>query len=123
MYTRLQNLGPWKRYTLYIVPLALVLAVPLCIAFLRDEKGPDGTHAHTILGVDERRVWMLAESVWLGLWTCRAVAYVLPKIVRWFRSEPRPGQTQYDQLLEGLQKPVSLVFWMVFNLAVFAMVS
>jgi hypothetical protein len=119
----LRGLGPRKRYALYIVPLSLVLAVPLGVALLRDGRSSDGLPGYTVVGMDEKRFWILAESIWTGLWLCRAVAYVLPRIMKYFQGEVKLGSPQYNQLLAEIQRSVSLLLWMALNMVVVTLVS
>jgi len=121
--TWLYNLKPVKRYTLYIVPLALVLAVPICVSFSRSERFDDNLPAYTIAGTDEKRFWILIECVWLGLWICRAIAFLLPRTAKCFIWERRPGKTDYEQLLARLGGPISLLLWMALTLLAVVLVS
>jgi hypothetical protein len=120
--TWLRGLGPQKRYALYIVPLALVLAVPLGLTLLRDEWSSDRLPRYTVVGVDGKRFWILAESVWIGLWLCRGVAYVLPRIMKYFQADARPENARYNQLLAGIQRSVSLLLWMALNMVIVTLV-
>ncbi|KAH8692548.1 hypothetical protein GQ44DRAFT_780073 [Phaeosphaeriaceae sp. PMI808] len=115
----INGMRPFQRYTLYIVPLTIVLAIPVCVAFLRDEKSIDGLPRYTIAGTDEKRFWIMIESVWLGLWLCRAAVYALPRVIKYFRSETNPKKIQYDNLVTKLSNPVSVILWMFLSYCAF----
>lgn len=116
MSVRLISRKVFQRYALYIVPIAIILAVPILVAFLRD-----GSNA--IAGTDERRFWITVEVIWLSLWLCRLVAFVLPKVASTIHRDKSVRATTYNQLLQRLGTPISLVLWMTLCQFVFAWVS
>lgn len=116
MSVRLISKKVFQRYVLYIVPIAIVLAIPILVSFLRDGST-------TIAGTDEKRFWITIEAIWLIFWLCKLAAFVLPKAANKIHRNTSVWATTCNQLLQRLGTPISLVLWLILCQFVFAWVS
>jgi len=111
IYTKILNFSIITRYIIYVAPLALILAIPIILAVFN----PD----HKIGGADGRRFWIWIEIVWLSFWVCKIVAHFLPSVFQFLIGVVSPGVRKYALLLHALEKPLSIVFWMIVNQVTF----
>ncbi|KAL8945902.1 MAG: hypothetical protein Q9222_007625 [Ikaeria aurantiellina] len=100
------------RYFLYVLPLALIIAVPIII-------GATAAKEKSLGGV--RIVWFFSwvEIVWLSLWVSKLVAKALPYIFRFLCGIVSSGTRKYMLVLKALEIPLSLVGWALTSLATF----
>lgn len=120
IYDKILNFSIVTRYMIYVAPLALILAIPIILATtVWSGKKADGSPKHTIGGADEKRFWIWIEIVWLSFWACKIVAHFLPTIFGFFVGVVSPGVRKYVLLLRALEKPLSVVFWMIVNQVTF----
>ncbi|KAL8807115.1 MAG: hypothetical protein Q9223_004446 [Gallowayella weberi] len=100
------------RYFLYVLPLALIIAIPIII-------GATAAPNHTLGGV--RLVWFFSwvEIVWLSLWVSKLVAKTLPWIFQFLCGIVSSGTRKYMLVLKALEIPLSLVGWALTSLATF----
>ena len=108
---RIRHLSPVTRYFLYMVPVALLLGIPIGVAFMRDESGHRTSPKHTLAGIEEKTFWVLVEAVWIGLWICTAVAHMLPKLVRKCTETRCTGERWHARLLDRLRSLIALILW------------
>ncbi|KAF2262761.1 hypothetical protein CC78DRAFT_497829 [Lojkania enalia] len=121
IYTKILNFSIITRYMIYVAPLAIILAIPIILAgTIWSGKNSDGTPKHTIGGADEKKFWIWIEIMWLSLWACKIVAHFLPTIFEFLIGVVSPGVRKYALLLRSVEKPLSLVFWMIVNQVTFA---
>ncbi|KAL8715109.1 MAG: hypothetical protein Q9220_001066 [cf. Caloplaca sp. 1 TL-2023] len=100
------------RYFLYVLPLALIIAVPIII-------GATAAKDKSLGGV--RIVWFFSwvEIVWLSLWVSKLVAKALPYVFRFLCGIVSSGTRKYMLVLRALEIPLSLVGWALTSLATF----
>lgn len=72
--------SPVTRYTFYIAPIAIVLSIPIFVAFVQGQIDRENNMHHTIAGTDDRRFWITIEAGWISLWICKAIASLLPAV-------------------------------------------
>ncbi|KAI4096701.1 MAG: hypothetical protein LQ344_000841 [Seirophora lacunosa] len=111
IYDRILHFSIVTRYFLYVLPLALLIAIPIII-------GATGREA-TLGGV--RLVWFFSwvEIVWLSLWVSKLVAKALPYVFRFLCGIVSSGTRKYMLVLKALEIPLSLVGWALTSLATF----
>ncbi|KAF2791913.1 hypothetical protein K505DRAFT_376407 [Melanomma pulvis-pyrius CBS 109.77] len=130
IYTKILNFSIVTRYMIYVAPLALILAIPIILATTvwsgnnpdvtgADGKVTPGSPKHTIGGADEKKFWIWIEIIWLSFWACKVIAHFLPKIFKFLVGVVSPGVQKYALLLAALEKPLSVVFWMIVNQVTF----
>ncbi|KAI4106842.1 MAG: hypothetical protein LQ339_002814 [Xanthoria mediterranea] len=112
IYDRILNFSIVTRYFLYVLPLALIIAVPIVI-------GATARPMAEIGGV--RLVWFFSwlEIVWLSLWVSKLFAKTLPWIFQFLCGIVSSGTRKYMLVLKALEIPISLVGWALTSLATF----
>lgn len=108
-YNTIVSFSIVTRYLVYIVPVAVLLAVPLIIIPLTGDKD------RIKLGGDDQPtlfllfVWI--EVSWLTLWAGKLVADILPAVFMFFCGVISAGTRKYATVLRALKIPLSLFFW------------
>lgn len=120
LYTKILNFSIITRYIIYVAPLAAILAIPIALSVtIWSGKDKDGKPTHTISGADGRLFWIWIEIIWLSFWACKIVAHFLPNVFQFLIGVVSPGVRKYALLLRALEKPLSVVFWMIVNQVTF----
>ncbi|KAI5358832.1 putative EF-hand domain, mechanosensitive ion channel MscS, LSM domain superfamily [Septoria linicola] len=96
------------RYALYILPVALILAIPLILSLT-------GSRAETWRagGVRLAGVFIWVEICWFALWFCKLVAQATPIIFQAICGLISTGIRKYSLVLKALEIPLSLFFWSI----------
>jgi len=117
-YTKIISFSVVTRYLVYVVPVALLLAIPLVILPFTGDMDKDRVKlggGKVGGGKDERSslfwlfVWV--EISWLSLWVGKVVAHLLPPIFMFFCGVISAGTRKYATVLRALEIPLSLFFW------------
>jgi hypothetical protein len=116
IYNAILNFSVITRYFVYVLPLAILIAVPIIIGATAAPKAKLG-------GV--RIVWVFTwvEVVWLSLWVAKLVAQFLPGIFQFLCGIVSSGTRKYALVLKALEIPLSLVGWTLTSLSTFIPVS
>ncbi|KAF2803860.1 uncharacterized protein BDZ99DRAFT_164356 [Mytilinidion resinicola] len=116
IYEMILNFSIVTRYFIYVLPLALCLAVPLIVGATVAEKSTIGK---------VRIVWIFTwlEIVWLSLWISKIVAHFLPNIFEFVAGVVSAGVRKYALILKSLEIPLSIVGWAMVSLATFIPVT
>ncbi|EFR05122.1 Mechanosensitive ion channel [Nannizzia gypsea CBS 118893] len=111
-YNKILNFSVVTRYFIYVLPLALLFAVPIIVGAVAAPNASIG-------GV--RLVWFFAwvEIVWLSLWVSKAVAHYVPFLFQFLCGIVSSGTRKYALILRALEIPFSLVGWALTSLATF----
>jgi hypothetical protein len=126
LYNKIVGFSVITRYLVYVLPVAILLAVPLVILPITGEPTKDGRAAkdrvtvgdlHNPDGTLKARgpslfalfVWI--EVAWLSLWIGKIVAHLLPPIFIFFCGVVSAGTRKYASVLRALEIPLSLFFW------------
>ncbi|KAM5486237.1 hypothetical protein McanCB56680_001318 [Microsporum canis] len=111
-YNKILNFSVVTRYFIYVLPVALLFAVPIIVGALAAPSASIG-------GV--RIVWFFAwvEIVWLSLWVSKAVAHYIPFVFQFLCGIVSSGTRKYALILRALEIPLSLVGWAITSLATF----
>ena len=112
VYNKVLNFSILTRYMVFIVPLAVLIAIPIIVGATAAKKAELG-------GV--RIVWIFTwvEVVWLSLWVSKIVARLLPAIFQFLCGIVSSGTRKYALVLKSLEIPLSLVGWALASLATF----
>ncbi|KAK3344464.1 Mechanosensitive ion channel-domain-containing protein [Lasiosphaeria hispida] len=111
-YNKIIGFSVVTRYLVYVVPVALLLAVPLVILPFTGNMDKDRV---SLGGTSDKNslfwlfVWI--ESSWLSLWVGKIVAHLLPPIFMFFCGVVSSGTRKYATVLRALEIPLSLFFW------------
>ena len=117
IYNKILEFSVVTRYFLFVLPLAIVIAMPIII-------GATAAQEATIDG-RIRIVWFFSwvEIVWLSLWVSKLVAKALPTIFQFLCGIVSSGTRKYALVLRALEIPLSLAGWALASLATFLPVS
>ena len=118
IYNRILDFSIVTRYFLYILPLALLIAVPIVIGATAAPKARIGVGG-------PRMVWFFTwvEIVWLSLWVSKLASKALPSIFQFLCGIVSSGTRKYALVLKSLEIPLSLCGWALASLATFIPVS
>ncbi|KAI9894968.1 MAG: hypothetical protein M1814_000189 [Vezdaea aestivalis] len=115
IYSRILNFSLVTRYFLYVLPLAIIFAIPIIVgataALNARIDGKDGV----------RIVWFFAwvEIVWLSLWVSKIFAQCLPWLFQFLCGIVSSGTRKYALVLKSLETPLSLAGWALASLCTF----
>lgn len=112
IYDRILKFSIITRYFVYVLPLALAIAIPIIIGATAKQNASLG-------GV--RIVWFFSwlEIVWLSLWVSKLFAKTLPYVFQFLCGIVSSGTRKYMLVLKALEIPLSLVGWALASLATF----
>lgn len=103
-YEKLLAYSASRRYTLYIVPIAVLLMVPILI-------GATAATNSKIGGV--RVVWFFTwfEASWLTFWAMKLVAKIIPVAFAYFAGVVSSETKRYARVLENLETTIVVFGW------------
>jgi small-conductance mechanosensitive channel len=104
IYEKILNFSVVTRYFLYVLPLALTIAIPIII-------GATVATETTLAGVQITWFFTWIEVVWLGIWIAKLFAQSLPWIFQFLCGIVSSGTRKYALILKALEIPISLVGW------------
>ncbi|MCJ1398896.1 hypothetical protein MMC11_002097 [Xylographa trunciseda] len=112
LYNKILNFSIVTRYFVYVLPLALMIAVPIVIGATVSQTANFG-------GV--RIVWIFTwvEIVWLSLWISKLASKSLPFVFQFLCGIVSSGVRKYALVLKSLEIPLSLAGWALASLATF----
>ncbi|KAI5363769.1 putative EF-hand domain, mechanosensitive ion channel MscS, EF-hand domain pair [Septoria linicola] len=95
------------RYALYILPVAILLAIPLIMLSCPpyDMARADGIR---LLGLF---IWI--EIIWLALWISKLLAQAVPIVFQAACGLISAGMRKYSLILKSLEIPLSFLFWTI----------
>ena len=112
IYNKILNFSIVTRYFLYVLPLAIIIAIPIVIGATAAQNAEMG-------GV--RIVWIFSwvECVWLSLWVSKLVAKFLPAVFQFLCGIVSSGTRKYASVIQALEIYLSLSGWALASLATF----
>lgn len=114
LYHKIVNFSVVTRYLVYVLPVAIVLAIPVVIYAVLN---PSAEFAS--LGVRVYLFWTWIEIVWLSLWVSKLLARAAPYIFMFLCGVVSSGTRKYASILKAVEIPLSMVGWSVASLATF----
>ncbi len=116
IYNKILDFSIVMRYILYVLPLAILIAIPIIIGATAAQNGQLG-------GV--RIVWIFSwlECVWFSLWVSKLTAKALPAIFQFLCGIVSSGTRKYALVIKALEIYLSLSGWALASLATFIPVS
>ncbi|KAI9820233.1 MAG: hypothetical protein M1827_005855 [Pycnora praestabilis] len=112
VYNKILNFSVVTRYFVYVLPLALLMAIPIIVGATVAKEAKIG-------GVRMRWVFTWVEIVWLSLWVSKLFARWTPAIFQFLCGIVSSGTRKYALVLEALEIPLSLAGWALASLATF----
>lgn len=121
-YNKVLDFSIITRYFLYVLPLAILIAIPITVGATVAKEAAVGKGPAT-RGV--RIVWLFVwiEIVWLSLWVSKLFAKFCPSLFQFLCGIVSPGTRKYALVLRSLELPISLSGWALASLATFVPVS
>ncbi|KAF4553660.1 Mechanosensitive ion channel protein Msy2-like protein [Elsinoe fawcettii] len=112
IYKRVLEFSIITRYFIYVLPLALLIAIPIIVGATAAPNARIGSVPI---------VWFFTwvEVLWLSLWVSKIVAHFLPSIFQILAGVVSSGTRKYALIIRAVQIPLSLVGWAVTSLATF----
>ncbi|MCJ1288165.1 hypothetical protein MMC26_007520 [Xylographa opegraphella] len=112
IYNKILEFSIVTRYFLYVLPLAIMIAVPIIIGATVSQAANFG---HV------RIVWIFTwvEIVWLSLWISKLASKSLPYVFQFLCGIVSSGVRKYALVLKSLEIPLSLAGWALASLATF----
>ncbi|KAL5594074.1 hypothetical protein BROUX41_001121 [Berkeleyomyces rouxiae] len=113
LYTKIVSFSPIMRYIVYVVPVAMLLAIPIVVLILTDHRydlyvGSGDNKAH---GPPQLKLWIWIMIAWLTLWAGKIVAHIIPVAFLFLCGVVSSGTRKYATVLRNLEIPLSLFFW------------
>ncbi|KAI2615167.1 Mechanosensitive ion channel-domain-containing protein [Hypoxylon sp. NC1633] len=129
-YNRVIHASIVTRYLVYVVPIALLLAIPLIAIPATGNKeiilvgqGPQNNVGQTPPKYDPGPqlfdLFLWIELSWLSLWVGKIVAHLLPVVFMFFTGVVSAGTRKYAVLIRALEIPLSLFFWAMATFFIF----
>ena len=114
LYAKVLTYSTGTRYSIYIVPAALILAIPVIVGATQVSVSDP-----KIGGI--RVVWFFTwfEVVWLSFWGLKFVARVLPRIFGFFAGVVSSETKKYARVLQNLEGIISVFGWVVVSFVMY----
>ncbi|KAG9242197.1 Mechanosensitive ion channel-domain-containing protein [Calycina marina] len=123
LYNKIVNFSAITRYMVFVLPVALILAVPIVLfALLTDapaEAGDTDTRLFVNTGMKGVLFWGWIEIIWVSVWISKLVANLAPWIFMALCGVVSSGTRKYAEILRAVEVPLTLVFWAVSCLTTF----
>lgn len=110
LYNKIVGFSVVTRYLVYVVPVAVLLAIPLIVLAAVD---PD-QEIRIKYKNEQPKLFILfvwIEVAWLTLWAGKVVAHFLPPVFMFFCGVVSSGTRKYATVLKALEIPLSFFFW------------
>ncbi|KAK4662512.1 hypothetical protein QC763_604080 [Podospora pseudopauciseta] len=104
-YNKIVSFSVVTRYLVYIVPVAIILAIPLLIIPFT------GNTSTELEGQNLLWFFIWLEIAWLSIWVAKLVAHVIPVVFMFFCGVISSGTRKYATVLRALEIPLSLFLW------------
>lgn len=118
LYRKIVNFSVVTRYLVYIIPVAILLAVPLIVLpitgnddILVGPRPSDDGEENQETRPTLFKLFLWIEIAWLTLWAGKVVAWLLPHLFMFLVGVVSSGTRKYATVLHNLQIPLSLFFW------------
>ncbi|KAL1870410.1 hypothetical protein VTK73DRAFT_2648 [Phialemonium thermophilum] len=125
LYNKIVGFSVITRYLVYVVPVAILLAIPLVLLPITGDKPDDGrarkdritvgdhkdANGHLVRGPSLFYLFLWIEISWLALWGGKLVAHFIPDVFMFFCGVVSSGTRKYATVLRALEIPLSLFFW------------
>ncbi|KAJ5747643.1 uncharacterized protein N7511_009339 [Penicillium nucicola] len=112
VYQAVLNYSLITRYLIYVLPIAILIAVPIIVgATAAPNAEIGGVHIYWFF------TWI--EIVWFSLWTSKIFARYIPYLFQYLVGIVSSGTRKYALILRALETPIALVLWAVISLVTF----
>ncbi|EMC99605.1 hypothetical protein BAUCODRAFT_40873, partial [Baudoinia panamericana UAMH 10762] len=109
-FTKIREVHVLTKYSLYVIPVAALLAIPL---ILTDTIYADARAG----GIRLLGIFIWIEVIWVALWLCKLIASIVPYVFQSTAGLISAGIRKYTTVLEALEIPISLFLWSIVSFA------
>lgn len=113
LYSTILSFNGPIRYTVYILPVSVLIAIPLILFATVYSKVGIGRDFRA-LGL---MVWL--QVSWGALWITKIIAQLIPFVFQVVCGFVSSGTRKYRMIIEKLEIPISLFFWTIVAYATF----
>jgi small-conductance mechanosensitive channel len=111
-YQAVLNYSLITRYLIYVIPIAILIAVPIIVgATVAQYAKIGGVHIYWFF------TWI--EIVWFSLWTSKIFARYIPYFFQFLCGIVSSGTRKYALILRALETPIALLLWAIISLVTF----
>ncbi|KAF4123588.1 mechanosensitive ion channel protein 4/5/6/7/8/9/10 [Geosmithia morbida] len=116
LYRKVISFSVVSRYLVYIVPVAVILAIPVIVLAATGHKndipvGNKGSGDDLVVGPPLFKLMLWIEVTWLTVWAAKLVAWALPNAFMFFSGIVSAGTRKYATVLANMSVPLTLFFW------------
>ncbi|CAG8155452.1 unnamed protein product [Penicillium salamii] len=112
VYQAILNYSIITRYLIYVIPIAILIAIPIIIgATVAQNAKIGGVHIYWFF------TWI--EIVWFSLWSSKIFARYIPYFFQFLCGIISSGTRKYALILRALETPLALLFWAIISLVTF----
>ena len=118
LYNKVLAHGPWTRYTIYILPVAIILLIPIIVGATIPVAMKNKPK---IGGVRLQWFFTWFEGVWLSFWVSRGIAALTPVIFNYFAGARSltSDTKKYTRVLENLLNPLTIFGWVIVSFVLY----
>ncbi|KAJ5787126.1 Mechanosensitive ion channel MscS [Penicillium paradoxum] len=111
-YQAVLNYSLITRYLIYVLPVAILIAVPIIV-------GATAAPYAKIGGVHIYWFFTWIEIVWCSLWTSKLFAHYVPYVFQFLCGIVSSGTRKYALILRALETPITFLLWSIISLVTF----
>ncbi|KAE8444835.1 hypothetical protein EG329_014190 [Mollisiaceae sp. DMI_Dod_QoI] len=117
IYEKILTYSTGTRYSIYIIPVALILMIPVIVGATQVSSNP--RKDPKIGGI--RVVWFFTwiEAVWLSYWGMKLVARIIPLVFRYLAGVVSSETKKYARVLENLQQMITVLGWVIISFVLY----
>lgn len=113
-YHKVVNSSVVTRNLLYVLPVAVLIAIPVVLYVVLNPRATLGT-----MNVKVWIFWLWIEIVWLSLWISKLIAGAVPWMYMFLAGVVSSGTRKYALILKAVEIPLSLLGWAITSLVTF----
>ncbi|CZR63877.1 uncharacterized protein PAC_13774 [Phialocephala subalpina] len=117
LYEKILTYSTGTRYSIYILPVALILMIPVIVG--ATQVSDDPKHDPKIGGI--RVVWFFTwiEAVWLSYWGMKFIARIIPICFRYLAGVVSSETKKYARVLGNLQQIITILGWVIISFVLY----
>lgn len=106
VYARIRDFNVVTRNMVYILPIAVLLAIPLIVfATVAKDDRADGVR---ILGIF---IWL--QVIWWAFWLTKAIAAAMPLLFMFLVGFVSSGTRKYQLVIKAMELPIAFMLWTI----------
>jgi hypothetical protein len=106
IYERIRNFNHFTRNLIYIIPVAILLAIPLIIfATVAKDARAGGVR---LLGIF---IWI--QVAWWTFWLTKAIAQTMPIVFMFVVGFVSSGTRKYQLVIKAMEIPIAFILWTI----------